>query len=209
MVFYFESDVVQPPVTLFMGVDKHENEDLIKWGWPEDVWFHVDKFSSAHVYLRLRPGQTIDDIPGSVLEDAAQLVKANSIEGNKVNDVDVIYTMWANLKKTQGMEVGQVGFHKEKDVRKIHVSKRLNTIVNRLNKTKRSAESNFRLEREDRDRREREDKKKLLRLQKEQEKAEIKKREEEAEIRNYSSLFQESKMTTNAEASGYDSDDFM
>lgn len=30
------------------------DEDLIKWGWPEDVWFHVDKFSSAHVYLRLR-----------------------------------------------------------------------------------------------------------------------------------------------------------
>lgn len=71
MVFYFESNVVQPPVMLFMGVDKYESkyvinfvqklltsrpkdEDLIKWGWPEDVWFHVDKVSSAHVYLRLR-----------------------------------------------------------------------------------------------------------------------------------------------------------
>lgn len=32
---------------------KHLDEDLIKWGWPEDVWFHVDKYSSAHVYLRL------------------------------------------------------------------------------------------------------------------------------------------------------------
>jgi hypothetical protein len=30
------------------------DEELIKWGWPEDVWFHVDKLSSAHVYLRLR-----------------------------------------------------------------------------------------------------------------------------------------------------------
>lgn len=118
-----------------------------------------------------------------MLEDAAQLVKANSIEGNKVNDVDVVYTMWANLKKTQGMEVGQVGFHKEKDVRKIHVSKRLNTVVNRLTKTKRSADPNFRFEREDRDRREREDKKKITRLQKEQEKVELKKREEEAEIK--------------------------
>jgi hypothetical protein len=43
MVFYFTSTVVDPPVTLFMGLDKHENEELIKWGWPEDVWFHVDK----------------------------------------------------------------------------------------------------------------------------------------------------------------------
>ena len=53
------------------------DEELIKWGWPEDVWFHVDKLSSAHVYVRLQPGQTIDDIPGAVLEDCAQLVKAN------------------------------------------------------------------------------------------------------------------------------------
>lgn len=71
MVFYFTSNVVQPSVTLFMGEEKHESknlethslqlsinlthvdEELIKWGWPEDVWFHVDKLSSAHVYLRL------------------------------------------------------------------------------------------------------------------------------------------------------------
>ena len=45
MVFFFTSTVVDPPVTLFMGLDKHENEELIKWGWPEDVWFHVDKVS--------------------------------------------------------------------------------------------------------------------------------------------------------------------
>jgi len=209
MVFFFESDVVQPPVTLFMGLDKHENEDLIKWGWPEDVWFHVDKFSSAHVYLRLKLGQTIDDIPSAVLDDAAQLVKANSIEGNKVNDVDVVYTMWANLKKTPGMEVGQVGFYKEKDVRKIHVTKRINTIVNRLNKTKRTETPNFRAEREQRDRNEREDKKKLLREQKEREKTEEKKRQEEAEMRSYTSLFSKSSMTTNAETNGYDSDEFM
>jgi len=100
-------------------------------------------------------GQTIDDIPSAVLEDAAQLVKANSIEGNKMNDIDVVYTMWSNLKKTQGMEVGQVGFHKDKDVRKIHVAKRVNTIVNRLNKTKRSEQVNFSAEREQRDRNER------------------------------------------------------
>ena len=32
MVFYFTSSVVEPPVTLFMGLDKYENEDLIKAG---------------------------------------------------------------------------------------------------------------------------------------------------------------------------------
>lgn len=41
-----------------MGKDKFENEDMIAYGWPEDVWFHVDKFSSAHVYLRTPPPST-------------------------------------------------------------------------------------------------------------------------------------------------------
>lgn len=112
------------------------DEDLIKWGWPEDVWFHVDNLSSAHVYLRLQPGQAIDDIPSAVIEDAAQLVKANSIEGCKRNNIDVVYTMWENLKKTPAMDVGQVSFHRDKDVRKIRVEKKMNEIVNRLNKTK-------------------------------------------------------------------------
>ena len=44
----------------------------------------------------------------SIIEDAAQLVKYNSIQGNKMNDIDVVYTMWGNLHKTEGMEVGQV-----------------------------------------------------------------------------------------------------
>ncbi|XP_045458728.1 coiled-coil domain-containing protein 25 [Melitaea cinxia] len=207
MVLYFTSDVVSPPVTLFMGADKHENEDLIKWGWPEDVWFHVDKVSSAHVYLRLAPGQTIDDIPNSVLDDACQLVKANSIMGNKMNDIDIVYTMWANLKKTPSMEVGQVAFHKDKEVRKVRVVKRINEIVNRLNKTKREAFPDLRLERETRDRLEREDKKKILRDKKEKEKEEEKRKKEEAELRSYATLMKKENMSTNYD--GNDSDDFM
>ena len=70
-------------------------------------------FSLINYYLQ---GQTIDDVPAAVLEDAAQLVKANSIQGNKMNNIDVVYTMWSNLKKTPGMEVGQVGFHRDKEV---------------------------------------------------------------------------------------------
>lgn len=59
-------------------------------------------------------GQTIDDIPSAIIEDAAQLVKANSIAGNKMNNIDVVYTMWDNLKKTASMDVGQVSFHRDK-----------------------------------------------------------------------------------------------
>lgn len=33
-----------------------------------------------------------------------------------MNNVDVVYTMWSNLKKTGSMDVGQVGFLKDKEV---------------------------------------------------------------------------------------------
>ena len=58
-------------------------------------------------------------LPHAVIVDCAQLVKANSIQGNKMNDVDVVYTTWENLHKTASMDVGQIGFHKQKAVKKI------------------------------------------------------------------------------------------
>lgn len=142
--------------------------------------FHVDDLSSAHVYLRLPVGRSIDDISADTLEDCAQLVKANSIQGNKAASVDVVYTPWANLRKTASMEVGQacwpinatfchpitslplrqrnlhpvcimsssegelwgaaqVGFRDQKQVQKISAVKRVNDVVNRLNRSKREA----------------------------------------------------------------------
>ncbi|KAJ1262181.1 hypothetical protein BS78_09G088100 [Paspalum vaginatum] len=148
MVFYFKVRPEAGDYTIFMGLDKYENEDLIKYGFPEDIWFHVDKMSSAHVYVRLNKGQTMDDMSEGLLEDCAQLVKANSIQGNKVNNIDVVYTPWYNLKKTPSMDVGQVGFHNPKLVRTIKVEKRINEIVNRLNKTKVERKPDLKAERE-------------------------------------------------------------
>jgi len=48
----------------------------------------------------------------------------------------VIYTPWRNLHKQNGMATGQVGFHNQKNVKKVLVEKRINEIINRLNKTK-------------------------------------------------------------------------
>ena len=33
-----------------------------------------------------------------------------------MNNIDVVYTPWSNLKKTASMDVGQVGFHNPKMV---------------------------------------------------------------------------------------------
>ncbi|CAO1620076.1 unnamed protein product [Parajaminaea phylloscopi] len=137
MVLFFESKAVEPAALIYMGKDKFENEDLIRYGFEEDVWFHVDKLSSAHVYLRMPEGMTWDQIPEPLLEDLGQLTKANSIQGNKLKNVSIIYTPWSNVKKTGDMETGTVTFHNQHKVRRHLIRDRENAIVNALNKTKR------------------------------------------------------------------------
>ena len=140
MVFYFTCS--DPRYTIYMGRDKHENEHLIAYGWPEDIWFHVDKMSSAHVYLRLPPGDTIADVPHDIVIECAQLTKLNSIQGCKENNVTIIYTMWANLLKTGDMATGSVTFHARQAVKSVVIERRVNEIVNRLNRSKLEAHNN-------------------------------------------------------------------
>ncbi|KAH7395169.1 hypothetical protein DE146DRAFT_99024 [Phaeosphaeria sp. MPI-PUGE-AT-0046c] len=136
MVYYFSSNTTSPAAFIYVGKDKVENEELIKHGWDEDVWFHADNLSSAHIYVRLPEGEDWEKMTKELLVDCAQLTKANSIEGNKKDNVTVVYTPWSNLKKDGSMAVGQVGFKDQRKVKRIHVEKRENPIINRLNKTK-------------------------------------------------------------------------
>ncbi|OCK90346.1 coiled-coil domain-containing protein [Cenococcum geophilum 1.58] len=148
MVYYFTSNTVSPAAFIYVGKDKVENEELIKYGLDED--FHVDNLSSAHIYLRLDEEESWESIPKPLLEDCAQLTKANSIEGNKKDNITVIYTPWSNLKKDGSMATGQVGFKDQRKVKKIHVPQRENPIVNRLNKTKVEKFPDLRQEKENR-----------------------------------------------------------
>jgi hypothetical protein len=100
----------------------------------------------------MRDNETWDAIPEELLMDCAQLTKANSIEGNKKDNITVIYTPWSNLKKDGSMATGQVGFKDNKKVKRVYVSARENAIVNRLNKTKVEKHPDLRQEKEDRER---------------------------------------------------------
>ncbi|OWZ67234.1 hypothetical protein AYX14_00328 [Cryptococcus neoformans] len=209
MVVFFTSKVVSPPVTIYMGKDKVENEELLRYGLPTDVWFHVDKLSSAHVYLRQSDGQPHgewDKLPAALVNDLAQLVKANSIEGNKKDNITIIYTPFTNLKKTGDMPVGQVSFHSDKKVKRTHVSTRDNAIVNRLNKTKVEKEVDHEAERQERLRLEGKKKKAeaIERAKKEQEQR--KAWEEEKQARSYDNLYSEDAF---AEQEQFSDDDFM
>ncbi|THH14967.1 hypothetical protein EW146_g5435 [Bondarzewia mesenterica] len=179
-----------PPVTIYMGRDKVENEDLIKYAWPQDVWFHVDKLSSAHVYLRLPESiASWESIPEPLLIDCAQLVKANSIEGNKKDNLTIIYTPGSNLKKTGDMAVGQVSFHNDKQVKRIYVPKRENPIVNRLNKTKVEREVDHEAERIERIKKENVVNRAAAAQKKKADAELAKAREAEKVARSYDSLF--------------------
>lgn len=208
MVFYFTL-TSDPTVTVYMGRDKHENEELIRWGWPEDIWFHVDDLSSAHVYLRMPAGQVWDTLAPEVIEECCQLVKANSIQGCKQNDVRIVYTPWSNLKKTGGMDVGQVGFHKE-SLRKYHtIFKKDNVAINKLEKTRvEKNDVDYRALREARDDAERQKQRQIDLAEKRRLAEEQAAQKQAAELKSYSSLMDAKKMTTNKEVVP-DEDDFM
>ncbi len=213
MVYYFNSNTVSPSAFIYVGKDKVENEELIEFGLDEDVWFHAHNLSSAHVYLRMNEGETWDAIPKALLDDCAQLTKANSIEGNKKDNVTVIYTPWSNLHKNGSMAVGQVGFKDQKKVKKILVPARENPIVNRLNKTKVEKFPDLRMEKETR----------LKELRKKDQAAQQERRKEEARVAKerrekawqkdhaYDDLFTEEALAqTNNQERGEDFlDDFM
>lgn len=197
MVYYFKSRCGE--YTIYMGRDKIENELLIKYGLPEDVWFHVDDLSSAHVYLRMQPDMTLDDITDDLLLDCSALVKANSIEGCKKSSVYVVYTRWKNLKKTNDMVDGQVGFHRPDNVRRIQVEKN-NTVVRQIEKTKiEKSSSNLYQEQQDRlheiERQQKNEFKKQMKEKQRMKEEAIK----EKQARSYDNIMKEENMTRTSE----------
>ncbi|OPB42852.1 hypothetical protein A0O28_0084880 [Trichoderma guizhouense] len=197
MVYYFSSSVVEPAGFIYVGKDKFENEDLIKYGWEEDV--------CAHIYLRMQPGQTWDNLPEELVMDLAQLTKANSIEGNKKDNITVIYTPWSNLKKDGSMDVGQV--------KRVLVPHRENPIVNRLNKTKVEKKPDLKAERDDmlKELRKRDQAAQLIKKKEEQRQAQEWKEKKWQKDHAYDDLFTDENMaaSSNQDRSADWEDDFM
>ncbi|CAE7677738.1 ccdc25 [Symbiodinium sp. KB8] len=202
-VFFFTCS--DPRYVVYMGKDKYENEELLKYGFPEDIWFHVDKLSSAHVYLRLPPGSldlsgankaeakqrlldAIASVPEEIMMEMAQLTKENSIEGCKAAQCDIVYTPFLNLKKEDRMEVGQVGF-KEESFRTLikHVAKDKD-IVKRLEKTRVEKTVDLAKEKEEHDNEEKARRRKVIEERKKAEKEETKRHLEEKELKSYAAL---------------------
>lgn len=151
MVYFFtatvaddndEFDLGEPQkYTVYMGKDKFENDPLIHKSHPKNLWFHVDKHSSAHLYLQLSDEQQsvkFEDLvlPEALLAQIGQLTKANSIKANKLNNISIIYTPVDNLRSDGSLDTGTVTFVNPQKLRRVHVTKKDNAIINKLNKTK-------------------------------------------------------------------------
>lgn len=126
---------------IYVGVDKFENEELIHYAqrFMERTgitlfWFHADRFSSPHAYIRMREGQTEPD-PG-VMAVCCQICKNGSIKGCKEQAIDVVYTTADNLMKTNGMEPGQVSFHRSQLCKFARRIRKNNEILNKLEQVK-------------------------------------------------------------------------
>lgn len=210
-----------------MGKHKEENEELIKYGLDTDVWFHVDDLSSAHVYLRMKPNMTMDDISQDLILDCSALVKANSIAGCKVsvvvvetfiqssqsgngvshnmfvyslqqNSVYVVYTRWKNLKKTSNMVDGQVGFHRPDNVRRIQVEKNT-SIVKQIEKTRKELHPDLARLQQDREREIIQQKKQHFKQELRKQEQERKQHEQEKEAKSYDRMFKQENMHNNRE----------
>lgn len=209
MVHYFTLSC-DPTVQCYMGRDKYENDSLIQYGWPEDIWFHVDNYSSAHVYVRMPPGKTMADLTPEMIEECSELTRANSIQACKLSDVRVLYMPWSNLKKTKAMEVGQVASHDESLRRYYTLREKKNTaMLNKLEKTKVTKDNvDFRALREERDELERKAQRSAKLAQDEAERLEAESKKRAEEIRTYQGLMQDKNMRSNRDEVA-DEDDFM
>lgn len=216
MVFYYYPRAHVPgkdDYLIYIGKDKYENEDLIKYALPTDVWVHADGFSSPHGYIRLpfdpevaaaaaaaaqkgagvRKGvppyiPPMPEIPAEVLEDCCQLIKEGSIKGCKEASLPMIYMPAANLKKTADMDTGAVGHWREDAVRRYVVQKRDPQALKRLEKTRREAYPDLAAERAAFDASARGERQAAERRRREDEKAEREEKRRLDDLRSYKSL---------------------
>ena len=98
-----------------IGRNSQENWNLIDYSNKNDIWFHLDGFSSPHVVLK---NSGNNDIPSYVINECCLLCKQYSKYAKfPTNYLKIIYTSIGNLKK--GTDVGSV----------IYISKKKNNYI--------------------------------------------------------------------------------
>ena len=91
---------------IYVGENAEENFQIISNANQNDLWFHLDQFSSPHVILRNSKDLKRNKIPKQLIKSAAELCKLHSRFKTVSKKIGIIYTEVKNVKKTK--VVGQV-----------------------------------------------------------------------------------------------------
>jgi len=87
-------------LTINIGCDAKDNWDMIDKAKQNDIWFHLQNHSSAHVILVMPTESTkIKDVSKMTLIHCANFCKKNKINKENKNDLSVIYTEIKNVTK--------------------------------------------------------------------------------------------------------------
>ena len=150
---------------IFTGIDAKENDLLARWGWEEDILFHVGNLPGGHVYLRtnqvinkklfkkirkLSDFESMMGIPANVIEECLQITKQYSSRGRKEKVAQIHITPWLNVKKMDGDNPGTVLFTDHSLVKTLRASTDKN-VVEMLQETRikrKMKEDDFRRERD-------------------------------------------------------------
>lgn len=108
-----------------------------------------------------------------------------------------MYTPFTNLKKEASHDVGQIAFHTPKLLKHINVEKRVNEIVNRLNKTKEEQTFDWMADKQRRMQEEKQRRKAFFDSKRAEDESVKKEREALNEARSYAQAFKQEKMTSN------------
>jgi predicted ribosome quality control (RQC) complex YloA/Tae2 family protein len=91
---------------VWVGENATDNFQIISDADQNDLWFHLDQFSSPHVILRNPNNLKRNKIPKQLINSAAELCKLHSRFKTVSKKIGIIYTEVKNVKKTK--VVGQV-----------------------------------------------------------------------------------------------------
>ena len=85
---------------ILIGSNKYENEQIIKSSYSNDIWFHLNDYSSCHIVLKSGD----DNIPKKYLTHIAKMFSL--YKKGLPKNYKVIYTNIKNIKLTD--EIGSV-----------------------------------------------------------------------------------------------------
>lgn len=102
-------------VKIIVGQSAKENWKIYDDCEPDDIWFHLDDFSSPYVIIK---NYNYNELSNTTYKKVACICKSNSKMKN-INKVSVIYTPIGNLLK--GKAVGSVIIKKNSLVTKLIV----------------------------------------------------------------------------------------